>query len=69
MEVQYDRLVDTEGDFIYIGEAVPGTERSAPAWRIKRVYELAGDDIEIIWANNTANTELVWDNRTSYEYN
>lgn len=69
MEVQYDRLVDTDGDFVYIGEAAPGSARDAAAWRIKRVYELAGEDVEIIWANNTANTELVWDDRATYEYN
>lgn len=69
MEKQYDRLVDTDGDFVYIGEANPGTARDAAGWRIKRVYELPGDDVEIIWANNTANTELIWDDRASYEYN
>lgn len=69
MEVQYDRLVDTDGDYVYIGEATPGSARDAAAWRIKRVYEFAGEDIEIIWANNTANTELVWNDRATYEYN
>jgi len=68
LEVQYDKLVDQEGNFTYIGEAEPGSARDAPVWRIKRVYEI-GDDIEIIWANNTANTELVWDDRATYEYN
>jgi hypothetical protein len=68
MEVQYDRLVDTEGVYTYIGEAVPGSARDAAVWRIKRVYE-QGDDIEIIWANNSANTEFVWDDRATYEYN
>lgn len=68
LEVQYDKLVDTEGNFTYIGEAAPGSARDAAVWRIKRVYEI-GDDIEIIWANNTANTELVWDDRATYEYN
>jgi len=68
LEVQYDKLVDQEGDFTYIGEAAPGSARDAAVWRIKRVYEI-GDDIEIIWANNTANTELIWDNRATYEYN
>ena len=68
MEVQYDRLVDTDGVYTYIGEALPGSARDAAVWRIKRVYEV-GDDIEIIWANNTANTEFVWDDRATYEYN
>ena len=67
MEQQYDRLVDTDGDYIYIGEATPGTERTAASWRIKRVYEI-GDDIEIIWADNTAGFSKVWNDRTTYEY-
>lgn len=68
MEVQYDRLVDTEGDFIYIGEAVPGSARDAAVWRIKRVYEI-GDDIEIIWADNSASFDKVWNDSATYEYN
>ena len=68
MEKQYDRLVDTEGDFIYIGEAEPGTARDAATWRIKRVYEI-GDDVEIIWADNTADFVKTWDDRVTYEYN
>lgn len=68
LEVQYDRLVDTEGDYTYIGEALPGSARDAVAWRIKRVYE-QGDDIEIIWADNTADFTKVWNDRATYEYN
>ena len=68
MEVQYDRLVDTDGVYTYIGEALPGTARDAAAWRIKRVYEI-GDDIEVIWADNTADTVKVWNDRATYEYN
>lgn len=67
MEQQYDRLVDTEGDYVYIGEATPGTARDAASWRIKRVYEI-GDDVEIIWADNTANFTKVWNDRATYEY-
>ena len=68
MEQQYDRLIDTDGDYTYIGEATPGTARDAATWRIKRVYEL-GDDLEIIWADNTADFVKVWDDRATYEYN
>jgi len=68
LEVQYDRLVDTEGDYTYIGEAIPGSARDAAVWRIKRVYE-QGDDIEIVWANNSADLQFVWDDRATYEYN
>lgn len=68
LEVQYDRLIDTEGSYTYIGEAAPGSARSAAVWRIKRVYE-DGDDVEIIWADNTANFAKIWDDRATYEYN
>lgn len=68
MEKQYDRLVDTDGDYTYIGEADPGTTRDSALWRIKRVYE-QGDDIEIIWADNTADFTKVWNDRATYEYN
>jgi len=68
LEVQYDKIIDQDGDFTYIGEAEPGSVRSNPVWRIKRVYEL-GDDLEIIWADNSAEFDKVWDDRATYEYN
>jgi len=68
LEVQYDKLIDVDGDFTYVGEAVPGSERDAASWRIKRVYEI-GDDIEVIWANNSADFDKVWNDRATYEYN
>jgi hypothetical protein len=68
LEVQYDKLVDVEGDFTYVGEAVPGSDRDAAVWRIKRVYEI-GDDIEIIWGDNSSAFDKVWNDRATYEYN
>lgn len=68
MEIQYDRLVDANGSFTYIGEALPGSDRASASWRIKRVYE-QGDDIEIIWAANTAAFDRIWNDRETYEYN
>jgi len=70
MEKQYDRLVDTDDEtgYVYVGEADPGSNRANPIWRIKRVLEL-GEDIEIIWANNSAAFDKVWDDRATYEYN
>jgi hypothetical protein len=69
LEVQYDKLVDTDENtgFIYVGEAVPGSNKANPIWRIKRVKEI-GDDLEIIWANNSADFDKVWDDRATYEY-
>jgi hypothetical protein len=68
LEVQYNRLIDTEGQFIYIGEAVPGTATSESKWRIKRVNQQAGDDYEIIWANGAADFDKIWDNRLTLTY-
>lgn len=69
LEVQYDKLVDTDENtgFIYVGEALPGSNKVNPIWRIKRVKEI-GDDLEIIWANNSADFDKVWDDRATYEY-
>jgi hypothetical protein len=67
-EVPYTRLIDTDGDFKYVGEANPGTAPSAASWRIKRIEFLAGDDIEIKWAAGTATFDKVWTNRASEDY-
>jgi len=68
LEVQYDKLVDVDGVYTYVGEAIPGSDRSTASWRIKRVFE-DGDDIEVIWADNSAEFDKVWNNRATYEYN
>ena len=52
LEVQYNKLIDTDGTYTYIGEAVPGTATSSPTWRIKRIEEI-GDDYNILWASGT----------------
>ena len=66
-EVPYTRLIDTDGSYMYIGEADPGTAEGAALWRIKRV-EFIGDDIEIKWAAGTATFDKVWTNRASEAY-
>lgn len=66
--VQYTRLIDTDGDYKYIGEADPGSSESDSVWRIKRVEFLVGDDIEILWADGTADFTKTWDNRATYTY-
>lgn len=68
LEVQYNRLIDTDGQFIYIGEALPGTATSEAKWRIKRVDQKAGDDYDIIWADGTAELTKVWDDRLTLSY-
>lgn len=68
LEVQYNRLIDTDGQYIYIGEALPGTDTSEAKWRIKRVDQKAGDDYDIIWADGTAELTKVWDDRLTLTY-
>ena len=67
VEVQYNKLIDVDGNFTYIGEAVPGTATTSPLWRIKRV-ETIGQDINILWASGSADLNKIWDNRATYSY-
>lgn len=66
--MKLDKLVDEEGALTYIGEAEPGSTKSNSVWRIKRIEDLGGGDIEIRWANGTAAFNKVWDDRTTYTY-
>lgn len=67
LEVQYNRLIDTEGSFIYVGEADPGTATSESSWRIKRIEEI-GDDYNILWASGSADFDKIWDDRLTFTY-
>ena len=68
LEIQYNRLIDTVDNFIYIGEALPGSATSDAKWRIKRVDQQAGDDYNIIWAEGSADFDKIWDNRLTLTY-
>lgn len=68
LEVQYTKLIDEEAPITYIGEAAPGTATTAAAWRIRRVDETNAPDIDIEWANGTADFDKVWDDRGTYGY-
>ena len=71
LEVQYNKLIDVDGVYTYIGEALPGSTTSNPVWRIKRVEELSGvnkNDINIVWSNGSADLDKVWDDRLTYNY-
>ena len=71
LEVQYDKLVDEDPDngFTYVGEAVPGTTKGQSIWRIKRIYEFGADgDLDILWANGTADFDKTWNDRATYTY-
>ncbi len=67
---RYTKLVDTTDDenFIYIGEAVPGTATASASWKIQRVDKTNAPDLEIKFANGSSDYDQVWDNRTSHTY-
>ena len=67
LEVQYNKLIDQEGTYYYIGEAVPGTDTTQALWRIKRIEEV-GDDYNILWANGSADFDKIWDDRATFNY-
>ena len=63
----YNKLIDVEGDFTYIGEAIPGTAQSASSWRIKRIEQI-GTDYNILWANGSSEFDKTWNDRLTYTY-
>lgn len=67
VEVQYNKLIDVDGNYTYIGEAVPGSSPGASVWRIKRV-EQVGADINILWAAGSSDFNKIWNNRLTYTY-
>jgi hypothetical protein len=67
LEVQYNKLIDTEGSYIYIGEALPGSATSDSVWRVKRIEEV-GDDYNILWADGTSDFTKIWDDRLTFTY-
>lgn len=67
LEVQYNKLIDQDGAFYYIGEALPGTDTTEQKWRIKRI-EQVGEDFNILWAEGTAEFDKVWDDRLTFTY-
>lgn len=60
-------LIDDVGAITYIGKALPGTLTSAPNWKIMRVEDIGGGDLEIKWAGS-ANFSQIWNNRSSLSY-
>ncbi len=62
------KLIDTDGDYKYIGEAEAGASEASAVWRIKRIEFLSGDDVEIKWLNGSTAYENTWASRTSPSY-
>lgn len=62
------KRIDTADPYKYIGEADAGSLGTQNVWRIKRIEFLAGDDIEIRWADGSSEFTKIWDNRISLTY-
>lgn len=68
-EMPYSKRTDFVSDsLIYRGEATPGSEESAPAWRIRRLTISADDDVTEEWADGNANFDNAWADRLTLNY-
>ncbi len=71
-EMQLTKRIDfvDASNFIYVGEALPGTAETAAKWRIKRLNTEAGldGDIEILFANGNPSFNNRWDERLTLTY-
>lgn len=66
-ETQGVTLIETVGQYTYVGRAELGTASSAAAWRIKRIYN-NGSEVQVAFADGNASYDNVWDNRASLSY-
>jgi len=64
---QLIKEVDFDGDYIYIGEAQPGTTTATASWRVRRT-EFTGDDSETLYADGDADFNNTWTGRAGFSY-
>ena len=64
--VAYSTLIDDTGNYLYIGEAIPGSDESNSVWRIKRIDKTNEPDITIMWAGTSFNNK--WTDRLTVSY-
>ena len=73
-DMKYTVLLDfvDDGDYIYKGEAVPGssgTDEGSSIWRISRTYiDPVTDDIDILWADGVITFDKIWTDHLTYTY-
>lgn len=68
-DMPYSKKIDFVTDSIlYTGEAAVGSLASASVWRIKRTIIAGDSDIDVTWADGTANFTKVWADRATYTY-
>ena len=63
------RRVDFVGDaLLYRGEAVPGTDDTASAWRVRRIEFAPDGNVTEKWAAGNADFVNAWSDRATLEY-
>ena len=71
-DMKYTVLLDFVDDYIYKGEAVPGsagTDEASSIWRISRTFiDPITDDIDILWADGVITFDKIWENHLTYSY-
>jgi hypothetical protein len=66
---QYKLLMDDVSATVsYIGEALPGSDVADPAWRIKKLDTSSDPEVQVTWADGTADFDKVWNDRATYTY-
>lgn len=60
-------LLDKDGDTTYVGKAAIGSLTNQAVWKIQRIIDLPGDDLEVKWAASAAFSQI-WDNRAGLSY-
>lgn len=68
-EVQYSSRVDFVTDnFLYRGEALPGSAEGDPVWRIREITIGVDNDVTTLYADGDAQFNNSWTDRASLSY-
>lgn len=60
---------DVNGNLIYFGQAVPGSQTSDSKWEIRQFnYSVTGNLLSVLYAGGVLDFRNVWDNRTGLTY-
>jgi len=58
----------TDDQYLYVGEALPGSDEVDNAWQIKRVeFDSSGREVAVTWANGGTRINQ-WSQRTVLPY-
>jgi len=69
VDTPFTTAIEYSGDnAIYVGEAEPGSAKSAAAWRIKKITYSGSNPTDIQWAEGNGNFNKIWNNRAGYSY-